>query len=46
MKKEITVQNLCSDRIETIVLTLCVICAGTALVVLVFGLLFLAALFT
>lgn len=46
MKKEISVQNLCSDREEKVYLTLCVIAAGCALVVLVFGMLCLAALFT
>lgn len=44
--KEFSVQNLCSDKEERLVLTLCVIIAGLFSIVLVFGLLFLAALFT
>lgn len=44
--KEFSVQNLCSDREERLVLTLSVIIAGLVCIVLVFGLLFLAALFT
>lgn len=46
MKKEFLVQDLCSDVNKTIVLTLCVICSGTAILALVIGLMFLAALFT
>lgn len=46
MKKEILLQDLCSDVDKTVVLTLCVICSGTAILALVFGLMFLAALFT
>ena len=44
--KEFFVQNLCSDREERLILTLSVIIAGLVSIVLVFGLLFLAALFT
>ena len=45
-KNEISVQNLVSDRDEKIVLTLCVIAGGFCVVMIVFGLLFMAALFT
>ena len=44
--KEFSVQNLCSDREEKLVLTLCVIIAGLFSVIFIFGLMFLAALFT
>lgn len=44
--KEFSVQNLCSDREERLILTLSVIISGLVSIVLVFGLLFLAALFT
>lgn len=46
MKKEFLVQDLCSDVDRPIVLTLCVICSGAAILALVIGLMFLAALFT
>lgn len=45
MKKEIKVQNLCSDTDEVIVMSFCVIICGIALMMLVFGLMYLAALF-
>lgn len=44
--KEFSVQDLCSDREQHTILTLSVIIAGLAIIVLVFGLMFLAALFT
>lgn len=44
--KEFSVQDLCSDKEQHVILTLSVIIAGLLIVILVFGLMFLAALFT
>lgn len=44
--KEFSVQDLCSDRERKVILTLSVIIAGLVCIVFVFGLLFMAALFT
>lgn len=45
-KNEFSVQDLTSDRDSKVILTLCVIIYGLAFTVFVFGLLFVAALFT
>lgn len=44
--KEFSVQDLTSDWDGTIILTLCEIVAGVLSVIFIFGLMFLAALFT
>lgn len=44
--KEFSVQDLCSDKVQSTILTLSVIIAGLLIMILVFGLMFLAALFT
>lgn len=45
LEKEITLQDLVSDKDGVIKVTLCVIFAGLAITSLVFGLFILAALF-
>lgn len=44
--KEFSVQDLCSDSARRTILTLSVIIAGLLIMILLFGLMFLAALFT
>lgn len=46
MKKEIKLQDLCSDNDNVIVMSFTVMAAGIALMVLCFMLLYIAALFS
>lgn len=46
MKKEIKLQDLCSDNDNVIVMSFTIIAAGVALMVLCFMLMYIAALFS